>query len=175
MRLVIAALAAATLVACNQAPPAETAPASEVEAPAQPAITGAYGAMSTTAMAITGDIDVQPDVLSFAKGFRIEGGRIDTMLEPHTDFSAGGGTIADVTGNGGIETVELRRVELVRVAADARDPQLCGAGQTVSHVILAKSPETVSLLVFSGADAPGPNAHNSQLCGVYNYMPMSAP
>jgi hypothetical protein len=170
MRL-ITALSILLISACGET---TSAPAATTEAPAPPAITGAYGAMSTTAMAITGDIDVQPDVLSFAKGFRIEGGRIDTMLEPHTDFSAGGGTIADVTGIGGITTIELRRVELVRVAADARDPQLCGAGQTVSHVILAKSPETVSLLVFSGADAPGPNAHNSQLCGVYNYMPTDA-
>ena len=33
--------------------------------------------MSTTAMGVTGDFDATPDVLSFAKGFRIEGGRID--------------------------------------------------------------------------------------------------
>jgi hypothetical protein len=28
-----------------------------------------------------------------------------------------------------------------------------------------------SVLVFSGADAPGPNAHDTQLCGIYNYTP----
>lgn len=173
MRIVLGFLAVLTLGACNQsAPPASTEPV--VEAPAPPAITGSFAAMSNTAMSITGDIDVQPDILSFSKGFRIEGGRIDTMLEPHTDLSAGGGTIADVTGNGGIEAIELRRVTNVRVAADTAVQPLCGAGQTVTHVVLAKSPEVVSLLVFSGADAPGPNAHDSQLCGTFNYMPTDA-
>lgn len=163
---------ALALAACGQAtaPPAE---APEVEAPASPAITGSFAAMSNTAMAITGDIDIQPDVLSFSKGFRIEGGRIDTALEPHTDYSAGGGTIADVTGNGGIEAIELRLVTNVRIAADAAVQPLCG-GETVTHVVLAKSPEVLSMLVFSGVDAPGPNAHNSQLCGTFNYMPTDA-
>lgn len=173
MRFAFAALAASSLAACTQ-PTAPPASETEAEAPALPALTGQFTAMSTTAMSITGDIDVQPDVLSFARGFRIEGGRIDTALEPHADFSAGGGTIADSSGNGGVETIELRRVELVRVAADARDPQLCGAGQPVTHAILAKSPEVLSLFVFSGADAPGPNAQATQLCGIYNYMPADA-
>lgn len=173
MRSVFAAFAVLVLAACTQEaapPPTETT----VEAPAPPAITGSFAAMSTTAMAITGDIDIQPDVLSFSKGFRIEGGRIDTALEPHTDYSAGGGTIEDVTGNGGIEAIELRRVTQVRVAADAAVQPLCGAGETATYVVLAKSPEVLSLLVFSGADAPGPNAHNSQLCGTYNFMPTDA-
>lgn len=166
-------LLALALAACGQttAPPAE---APEAEAPAPPALTGSFAAMSNTAMAITGDIDIQPDVLSFSKGFRVEGGRIDTALEPHTDYSAGGGTIADVTGNGGIETIELRQVTNVRIAADAAVQPLCGPGETASYVVLAKSPEVLSMLVFSGADAPGPNAHNSQLCGTFNYMPTDA-
>jgi hypothetical protein len=173
MRFAITALATFALTACAQ-PTAPPASETEAAAPAPPAITGAFSAMSNTAMSITGDVDVQPDVLSFARGFRIEGGRIDTALEPHTDISAGGGTIADSSGNGGVETIELRRVQLVRVAADARDPQLCGAGETVTHAILAKSPEVLSLFVFSGPDAPGPNAHATQLCGIYNYMPADA-
>lgn len=164
---------AITLVACGHST-APSAEAPDVEAPAPASITGSFAAMSTTAMAITGDIDVQSDVLSFSKGFRIEGGRIDTALEPHTDYSAGGGTIEDVTGNGGIEAIELRRVTRVRVAADAAVQPLCGAGETVTHVLLAKSPEVLSLLVFSGPDAPGPNAHNAQLCGTYNFMPTEA-
>lgn len=158
---------ALSLVACAQ--PAET-PTQEAAAPATPAITGSYVAMSTTAMGVTGDLDATPDVLSFALGFRIEGGRIDAALGPDTDLSAGGGTIADGSGNRTIETVELRRVTDVRIAADARDPNLC-AGEAVTHVILARGTEALSLLVFSGADAPGPNAHDTQLCGIYNYFP----
>ncbi len=174
MRFVFPVFALA-LAACGQSTtPASDTPATTVEAPAPPAITGAFAAMSNTAMSITGDIDIQPDILSFSKGFRIEGGQIDTALEPHTDYSAGGGTIADVTGNGGIEAIELRRVTNVRIAADAAVQPLCGAGETVTYVVLAKSPDVVSMLVFSGADAPGPNAHDSQLCGTFNYMPTDA-
>ena len=170
MRFAFAALAAFSLAACTQ-PTAPPARETEAEAPALPALTGQFTAMSNTAMSITGDLDVQPDVLSFGKGFRIEGGRVDATLGPNTDLSAGGGTIADGSGNRSVEGVELRRVEQVRVAADAGDPQLCGAGAPVSHVILANGAEVLSVLVFSGADAPGPNAHDTQLCGIYNYTP----
>lgn len=170
MRFIFAALAAFSLAACTQ-PAAPPASESEAEAPALPAITGQFTAMSTTAMSITGDVDVQPDVLSFGKGFRIEGGRIDAALGPDTDLSAGGGTIASGSGNTGVQAVEVRRVDQVRVAADAADPQLCGAGVPLSHVILANGAETLSVLVFSGADAPGPNAHDTQLCGIYNFSP----
>ncbi len=166
MRAVLAALAV-TLAACVP-PPAPT----EAVAPAPPALTGAFEAMSNTATAITGNLDVQPDVLSFGKGFRIEGGRIDTALGPDIDLSAVGGTIADGSGNTSIQTVELRRVDLVRVSADAPDPHLCG-GVAASHVILANGAETLSVLVFSGADAPGPNAHDTQLCGIFNYAALS--
>ena len=170
MRVLILALAL-TLAACAE-PPAvepEASLAPEAAAPAPPAITGAFTAMSTTAMGVTGDLDATPDVLSFAKGFRIEGGRIDAALGPDTDLSAGGGTIADGSGNRTIESVELRRVTEVRIAADARDPSLC-AGETVTHAIVARGTEALSVLIFSGADAPGPNARDTQLCGIYNYL-----
>jgi len=166
MRTVLAALALVTLAACTQA---SAPPAPVAEAPALPALTGQFTAMSTTAMSLTGDMDVTPDVLSFGRGFRIEGGRIDTALTTTTPLGGENGTIAEI-GVAGTQTVELRRVDMVRVAADAPDPQLCGAGNAVSHVILGQSAEVVSLFVFSGADAPGPNAQDSQLCGIFNYM-----
>lgn len=161
------------LAACGQTaePPSNPAPTPEAAAPEAPAIAGRFTAISNTAMSITGDLDATADMLSFAKGFRIEGGRIDSMLTPNTDLSAGGGTIADGSGNMQIQIIELRRIETLRVAADARDPQLCGEGKTASYAILANGGETLSLLVFSGAEAPGPNAHDSQLCGIFNYAP----
>ena len=166
MRAVLAVLVV-TLAACAE-PPVST----ESPAPAPPALTGAFEAMSNTATTITGNLDVQPDVLSFGKGFRIEGGRIDATLGPNTDLSAGGGTIADGSGNTSIQTVELRRINLVRVAADAPNPNLCG-GVAATHAILANGAGALSVFVFSGADAPGPNAHDTQLCGIFNYTPLS--
>jgi len=161
--LVLIALAVA---ACM--PPAETPPpALAVEQPSS--ITGAYIAISTTAMSITGDLDATADVLSFAKGFRIEGARVDAALTGDTDLSAGGGTVNSGSGMQ-VAEVELRRIDTVRVAADARDPNLC-SGTPASYVILGRDAESLTLQVFSGADAPGPNAHNTQLCGIYNFAP----
>lgn len=173
MRFVFPLIALA-LAACGQTTAPDT-PATTTEVPAPDAFVAHYDAMSNTAMSITGALDLAPDVLSFEKGFRIEGGRIDAMLMGDTDLAAGGGTASDVTGNTNIINMEVRRVDLVRVAADARDPQLCGEGKTVSHVIVAHGTETLSLLVFSGADAPGPNAHDSQLCGAFNYAQSATP
>jgi hypothetical protein len=134
-------------------------------------IPGQYVATSNTAMSITGDLDLSPNVLSFAKGFRVEGARIENALTGDTDLSAGGGTLTEGSGIAQFQTIELRRIETVRVAADARDPQLCGAGKTATYAILANGAETLSLQIFSGADAPGPNAHDTQLCGIFNYQP----
>jgi len=59
-----------------------------------------------------------------------------------------------------------------RVAADAPNPNLCG-GVAATHAILANGAGALSVFVFSGADAPGPNAHDTQLCGIFNYTPLS--
>lgn len=173
MRTLGPALFAFALAACGQstAPPAEPESQPEAVAPAPSALSGDFVAISTTAMSLTGDLNASADVLSFGKGFRLEGGRIDTMLAATTDLSAGGGTIADGSGNTSIQTIELRRIDNQRIAADAADPRLCGEGKAPTHVILANGAETLSVLVFSGADAPGPNAHDTQLCGIFNYQP----
>lgn len=170
MRFLIATFAFA-LAACGQttAPP-ETPETAAPEA-ASSAFVGHYTAISNTAMSITGDLDLASDVLSFGKGFRVEGARIEHALTADTDISADGGTVASGSGNTGILNVELRRVTTVRIAADARDPQLCGAGTPVTYAIVAHGAENLSVLIFSGADAPGPNAHDTQLCGIYNYGP----
>lgn len=62
------------------------------------------------------------------------------------------------------------RVELRRVAAPAHTA-LCWGDEPVSYVALAYGePLTVlSLVAFSGADAPGPNARASTLCATYAY------
>jgi hypothetical protein len=159
------------LAACSQAsaPPAATEePTTQAVAPAAPAIEGQFIAMSNTAMGITGSVDVEPDEMSFSRGFKLEGGRIDTILEADTDYSAGGGTISDSSGVQNIESIELRRIERLVTVPDAPTPELCG-GKSASHAILAANVDTLSVLIFSGADAPGPNAHDSQLCGIFNY------
>lgn len=172
MRFAIPLIALA-LVACGQPEPSPAPTAAPVAAEEQSSpFVGVYDAMSTTAMSITGDLEASPDVLSFSKGFRIEGARIEADLAGDTDLSAGGGTI---NSGSGIEVaeVELRQIQNVRAAADAPAPDLCGGAQP-SYLILGRGGDTLTLQVFSGADAPGPNAHDTQLCGIFNYSPHAA-
>lgn len=174
MRLLHALTPLAILAACGEpagAPATEPA-TPEAAAPAPPALTGQFIAVSNTAMSLTGDIDVLPNVISFGqRGFRLEGGHIDTALEPNTDISAGGAAIADATGNTSIQTIELRRIGRQLLAADARDPQLCGPNSAPTYAVLANGAQTLSLLVFSGAEAPGPSAHDTHLCATFSYAP----
>jgi hypothetical protein len=161
-----------TLAACGQstAPPAE--PATEAEAQSTPFV-GIYTALSTTAMSITGDMDASPDELVFST-FRIEGARIEATLAGDTDLSAGGGTINSGSGLD-IAELELRRIETIRSASATPAPDLCG-GAPPSFLILGfnRDRDVLTLQIFSGAEAPGPNAHNTQLCGIYNYAPFVA-
>lgn len=165
MRMIIVAFALA-LAACARPAPEAQAPEAASAQPASPFV-GDYIAASTTAMSITGDLSVAPDVLSFARGFRIEGPRVAATLSGDTDLSAGGGTANSGSGLA-IAALELRRIENVRVAADARAPDLCG-GVTPTYLILGRSGDTLSLQIFSGAEAPGPQAHDTALCGIYNF------
>ena len=168
MKRLILALGFA-LAACGQiaAPPSERAPQAATPAPS---IVGNFTAMSNTAMSITGDLEATADVLSFGRGFRIEGGRVEATLSPTSELAAGQGSFAEATGNQSIETMELRQVALVRVAADAPSPSLCGDASP-TFVVLARGADTLSLLVFSGIEPPGAGASATSLCGIFNYMP----
>lgn len=168
MRSVFAALALFP-AACGQTatPPPESAP--QAAAAAQP-IAGHFIAVSNTAMSLAGDLDVTPDVLSFGRGFRIEGARVEAALSPASELAAGQGSFADATGNPSIETMELRQIALVRVAADAAAPSLCGDAQP-TFAVLARGADTLSVLIFSGIETPGAGAQATSLCGIYNYQP----
>ncbi|HVK79651.1 MAG TPA: hypothetical protein VM915_03480, partial [Verrucomicrobiae bacterium] len=89
---------------------------------------------------------------------------------PTSELAAGQGSFADATGNQSIETMELRQIALVRVAADAAAPSLCGDAQP-TFVVLARGADTLSVLIFSGIETPGAAAQATSLCGIYNYMP----
>src|SRR6185503_6519508 len=78
MRKLGFALLVLSLAAC-------TPPSSEdASMPQAGLIPGQFIATSNTAMSITGDLEIWPNRLSFGKGFRLEGSRIDTRLEPNT-------------------------------------------------------------------------------------------
>ncbi|UPT61059.1 MAG: hypothetical protein M0D54_11320 [Hyphomonadaceae bacterium JAD_PAG50586_4] len=168
MKRLILALGFA-LTACGQtaAPPGDSAP--QVVTPA-PSIIGNFIATSNTAMSITGDLEAAAEVLSFGRGFRIEGGRVEAALSPTSELAAGQGSFAEATGSQSIEAMELRQVALVRVAADAPNPSLCGEASP-TFIVLARGADLLSLLVFSGIEPPGAGASATSLCGIFNYMP----
>lgn len=161
------------LAACGQQapelpppPPAEEiAPAPEAAAPVAPALsTGAMGATSTTAMSITGALTVTPAALHFEKGFAAQT-EIVGVVDATTLIAANGQSFA-ATAPGPVSL----RIEVRRIAGQA-PAQLCGAGTTATHVALASDdPLTgLTLIVFSGSDAPGPTAENSAVCATYAY------
>lgn len=171
MRVVLLAAALAALAACGP-PAAETpetpAPAPAAEAPAAP-LTGAFSATSTTAMGVTGDLTATDARLSFAKGFMLDtasAGPVDVTTPIHRD----GPSFAQAMTLPTSLAIELRRITALTNAADASAQPLCGADSPTYVALAYDTPVTaVSMAVFSGADAPGPDAVASALCGTFTY------
>lgn len=168
MRGLLGLVLVAALAACGQASapeaPAEDEPTA-IEAPAPPALsTGALGAVSNTAMSITGALTVTPTGLSFEKGFAQETEYLG-VVDATTDISANGESFAEAAPG----PVSLR-IELRRFVGGA-PVQLCGAETPATYVALASDePLTaLTLIVFSGADVPGPTARDSAVCATFAY------
>lgn len=172
LRVFVLAAALAALAACGP-PAAETPP---VPAPAPPAaaapaapLTGAFSATSTTAMGVTGDLTATDARLSFGKGFMLDtaaAGPIDVTTAIHRD----GPSFAQAMTLPTSLAIELRRITALTNAADASAQPLCGADSPTYVALAYDTPVTaVSVAVFSGADAPGPDAVASALCGTFTY------
>ncbi len=163
MRFAAVSFLLLALSACSQAP------ASQVAAPSGEyvALRGDYKASSNTARAITGAMIVERGGVSFANG---------VMLYTHTLSPRSGGDLiakngdsfaAAVLGPGSLN-IELRRV------TGQVTPEgvigLCGA-ERPQYVALAYDTRatTVTMLVFSGDQPPGPEAMNSRICARFGY------
>lgn len=163
MRSLLAAAALLTLVACDEA---RSTPS---EGPgAEPGIlTGQYRAMSDTARVVTGDVSIERGGLLFDRGVVL----YTRTLEPRRGedrIARDGDTYAAVAVGPSDLTIELRRVGEQALTGGAHG--LCG-GERPSYVALAyqQRATSVTLMVFSGAEAPGPDATQSQLCATYAY------
>lgn len=166
-----ALIIALALVACSkpEAPPAPDAPV-VIDAPAPfIPITGTFSATSTTAMGITGDLTVTDARLSFGKGFMLNTApatAIDITTLTHKDGDSFAATMTAPTSL----AIELRGVTGVIRAADTRVQPLCGPDAPTFVALAYDTPTTaVSMAVFSGPYAPGPEAVNSTLCGTFRY------
>jgi hypothetical protein len=115
---------------------------------------GRWEALSNTAIAITGNIQIANDALTFGEGTRI-----------------GMSAIGSAKGTWGDQQEPLQGA-IYRLDPPADPPllngnQLCGMpNHKVTYVVLAPVEDGLSLLVYTGDANPTPDA---SACAIYNY------
>lgn len=162
------------LAACGQQPTElpEPPPAQQIlpaaeeanPAPAQALTTGQMGAMSTTAMSITGAATFKADAIEFENGFAAQTEFLEIVSATNPIKADGESFAAAAPG-----PTDLR-IEIRRIAGEA-PPQLCGGPNPATYIAIASDePLTaLTLMVFSGTDAPGPSAQDSTICAIFSY------
>lgn len=172
MRLT-ALLLVAALAACGQtaAPPAAQ-PAAETESAPAPAgeamSTGLMGGISTSASGEVSALTIGRDHITFSNADSEETFGISTeflgVQEATALIKAGGESFAAAAPSSTATRAEVRRL------AGGGPSRICG-GMAATHVAIVYTvPLTgLQLMVFTGADAPGPNARDSEICAIYAY------
>lgn len=172
MRILVLALA---LTACGQttAPPAsdpavERAAVASAAPVGEPMSTGLMGGMSTTASNDVSALTVNRDGLAFTNDVGEETFSVPTaflgVVEPSALIAAGGESFAAAAPSSTATRVEVRR--LTTPAPEA----LCGGMAATHAAIVSTEPLTgLQLMVFTGADAPGPAARDSAVCAIFAY------
>jgi hypothetical protein len=119
--------------------------------------------MSNTAMSITGSLTVERTALVFENGFAAQTEYLG-VVDAAAPIAQAGGSFAAAASRSGNLRVELRRV------AGTAPEQLCGSPAATHVALVHDEPLTgLTLVAFSGADAPGPNASESAVCATYLY------
>jgi hypothetical protein len=174
MRTILFALPLLLLAACGPASTPASAPAAEtadVAAPpvlGEPLSTGLMGGISTTAAGDVAGLTIGADRLAFTNPDGEETLSAPTeflgVVEPSTLIAAGGQSFAAAAPSSTATRVELRRI--AGVAPEA----LCGGAAATHAALVSTEPLTgLHLMVFTGADAPGPTARDSAVCAIYAY------
>lgn len=168
---------AVLLAACSQPAPTATATNSDTAtnttastSAGAPMTTGLMGGMSTTASDDVSALTIGADALAFSNADSEETFSAPThylgVVDASSPIATGGETFAAAAAS---STPDVR-VELRSLTAPANS-RLCGEGTQATHVALVHGePMTaLTLVVFSGADAPGRNARDSAVCATYLY------
>lgn len=163
MRTMLVAGFLLVLGACGQT----AAPTSSTEAQEHPLLIGAFRASSNTARGITGDLSIERGGLMFGSGVVL----YTRPLQPRRAgdlIAQGGDSYAAAALGPGDLIIELRRVT-EQIVPEGK-VGLCGASAP-QYVALAYEARAtgVKLLVFSGAEPPGPDATQSRLCATFGY------
>jgi hypothetical protein len=163
-----ALLALLALAACG-----DTAdPVSRAEANVTPApLLGAYKAQSETARAVIGNVRIERAGLAFANGVTL----YTRDLNPrrgHDLIARGGESYAAAVVGASEIVVELRRVNQQVIAPNASAIHgACDTAEPPRYVALVYEPpaHNVTLIVFTGDEAPGPEATQSRVCAIYGF------
>ncbi len=161
MRILIAAASCAALAACSQAS------RGEAEASVPQVLTGEFRAASDTARQLTGNLSLERGGLIFDKGVVL----YTRTLQPRSAserIAQDGDSYAAILVSPADLIVDLRHVTEETLTGAATS--LCGDDEP-AYVAIAPEEHSTSLtvLVFAGAEPPGPNATTSRLCGAFKY------
>ena len=159
------------LTACGPAEPPMSERAAEIVEGApvgEPMSTGLMGGISTTASNNVAALTISAEQIAFTNADGAETFALPTQfigaVEPATFIAAGGQSFAAAAPSSSATRVEMRTIY------GATPQDLCGPSLATHIAILSDEPLTgVQLMVFTGGDAPGPNARDSRLCAVYAY------
>lgn len=128
----------------------------------------AFKAASETARLFTGDLAIEPDALNFAKGAALT---TRTLAPRAADELAamGGDSFATIALSTGDLEVEVRAIVSQRLRQGA--PSLCQDDWMPSYAALVygRREMRVTVILFAGADEPGPKARDSRVCATYAY------
>jgi len=161
MRLLLTTALCATLAGCGQARQGEA----EASVPAS--IIGEFRAASQTARDVTGNVSIERAGLAFDRGVVL----YTRTLNPRSAserIARDGDNYAAVLVSSADEPIELRRVTEQTLTQGAEG--LCGA-ERPTYVAIANEERSayLTLLVFAGAEPPGPTATDSRLCARFKY------
>ncbi|WP_395648131.1 hypothetical protein [Terricaulis sp.] len=163
MRVWLLPVMLAVLTACGEA----RNPSGEAEASEPALLLGAYKPESSAASWVTGAVTVQRGGLTFEKGAIL----YTRTLNPRHGYdliARGGASFAAAALGASDLDVELRRVTQQVLSHGAEG--VCG-DDPPSYVALAYQQYStqMTLLVFTGAEAPGADAVDTRVCATFVY------
>jgi hypothetical protein len=158
MRAFLLAALCAALAACGSGPVADTG----VELEDSASLIGQYRAASQTARVATGDVSIERGGIIFEKGVVLYTRTVE-LLNPNERIASDGDSFAAAAIGSSNLIVELRRVTDETLGRYGRS--LCGDDAPAYVALAYEEPgSSVTLLVFSGEEPPGPDATQSRLC-----------
>lgn len=167
-----ALLLSAALAACGQtaAPPASE-PVAETATPApagEAMSTGLMGGISTSASGDVSAVTIGADALAFSDPDGAETFTAPTAYVGAYDASAlikeGGESFAAAAPSSTATRAEVRRL-----TGTASERMCSGSPATHVAIVYAEPLTALQLMAFTGADAPGPGARDSDVCAIYAY------